>query len=239
MLQHGAYTLLMDAIYDREKFPTLDDAIDWVWASSQDEVDAITFVLTKFFTLDNDIYIQTRMQQELQEYTGICITNSINGKKGGRPKGSKNKAKKTESVNLESESFKLESEINPSESESKPNHKPLTTNHKPIKEVSPTATDKNTIPVQKIVDIYHEECKSMVRMDILSPERIGAIKSFWNFKAEHKDLDFIRSYFQYAESCSFLNGSVPPSNGYRQLRPDIKWLMNINNYAKIREGKYE
>jgi uncharacterized protein YdaU (DUF1376 family) len=27
MLQHGAYTLLIDSCYDREKFPTLEQAI--------------------------------------------------------------------------------------------------------------------------------------------------------------------------------------------------------------------
>jgi len=32
MLEHGAYTLLMDACYDRERFPTMDEAIDWCWA---------------------------------------------------------------------------------------------------------------------------------------------------------------------------------------------------------------
>ena len=38
MLQHGAYTLLIDSCYDREKFPTLEDAIEWTWASSDDEI---------------------------------------------------------------------------------------------------------------------------------------------------------------------------------------------------------
>tara|TARA_R110002020_G_scaffold424006_2_gene633169 strand:- start:126 stop:965 length:840 start_codon:yes stop_codon:yes gene_type:complete len=132
MLEHGAYTLLMDAIYDREKFPTLEEAIDWVWASKQDEIDAITFVLTKFFAPENGVYIQNRMQEELEEYTGTCLTNSINGKKGGRPKGSKNKPKETESVNNKTQSVNLKSETKANESEAKPNHKPLTNNHKPL-----------------------------------------------------------------------------------------------------------
>jgi len=40
MLQHGAYTLLMDACYDREKFPNRDEALDWLWASSKEEIEA-------------------------------------------------------------------------------------------------------------------------------------------------------------------------------------------------------
>ena len=133
MLQHGAYTLLMDSIYDREEFPTRDDAIDWVWASSADEIEAVEFVLSKFFDLDGDVYVQNRMSQEIQEYTGVCRSNSINGKKGGRPKGSKNKPKESEPVNKKTHSVNLESELNPIESELKPNHKPLTTNQEPKK----------------------------------------------------------------------------------------------------------
>ena len=66
MLEHGAYTLLMDAIYDREVFPTLEDALDWTWARDEAEVAAVKFVLTKFFELQNDgRYVQKRIQEEI------------------------------------------------------------------------------------------------------------------------------------------------------------------------------
>ena len=68
MLQHGAYTLLLDSCYDREQFPTIDDAIEWTWASTTDEIEAVTFVLRKFFVLENGLYVQKRVQEELAEY---------------------------------------------------------------------------------------------------------------------------------------------------------------------------
>ena len=68
MLQHGAYTLLIDACYDREQFPTMAEAIDWTWASSTAEVEAVEFVLRKFFTLDGDRFVQKRIQEEISEY---------------------------------------------------------------------------------------------------------------------------------------------------------------------------
>ena len=37
ILQHGVYNLLLDACYDREDFPTLEEAVDWVWASTAEE----------------------------------------------------------------------------------------------------------------------------------------------------------------------------------------------------------
>ena len=57
MLQHGSYTLLIDACYDREQFPTLEDAIEWTWASSKEEVEAVEFVLKRFFELEEGIYV--------------------------------------------------------------------------------------------------------------------------------------------------------------------------------------
>lgn len=68
MLEHGAYTLLMDACYDRERFPTMDEAIDWCWARSDEEVAAVKFVLTKFFTLDGERYMQQRIADEISSF---------------------------------------------------------------------------------------------------------------------------------------------------------------------------
>lgn len=76
MLQHGAYTLLIDTCYDREQFPTLDEAIDWAWASSAAEVEAVEFVLRKFFVLEGDRYVQKRIQEELLEYRAKSDINT-------------------------------------------------------------------------------------------------------------------------------------------------------------------
>lgn len=76
MLQHGSYTLLIDSCYDRERFPTLDEAIEWTWASTEAEVEAVKFVLNRFFTLDKDgCYVQDRVLQELLEYHAKADTN--------------------------------------------------------------------------------------------------------------------------------------------------------------------
>lgn len=77
MLQHGAYTLLMDSCYDRERFPTHEEAIDWTWASSKEEVEAVEFVLRKFFTLIDGVYVQSRIHDELQSYKIGEIVNRL------------------------------------------------------------------------------------------------------------------------------------------------------------------
>lgn len=125
ILQHGVYNLLMDACYDRESFPTLEEAIEWVWAESEEEIDAVKFVLKKFFKLNEDgVYVQTHIEEELCRYREYCAKQSENGKKGGRPK----KAPKSDESGKNG--FKNESQENPNESELNP-EKPKETQIKP------------------------------------------------------------------------------------------------------------
>jgi uncharacterized protein YdaU (DUF1376 family) len=115
MLQHGSYTLLMDACYDREAFPTLEQAIEWTWASTEAEVDAVKFVLSRFFTLDKDgCYVQDRILQELLHYHKNAETN----KRIADEREAKRREKSTNRVH--------------DVDEAPPNHKPLTINQEPL-----------------------------------------------------------------------------------------------------------
>jgi len=114
MLQHGAYTLLIDSCYDREKFPTLEQAIEWTWASTEAEIEAVKFVLSRFFTLGEDgEYVQERILAELLDYHS--------------------KADKNKTIAIEREAKRRENRTNRAQvvDESPPNHKPITNNHKP------------------------------------------------------------------------------------------------------------
>lgn len=114
MLQHGAYTLLLDSCYDRERFPTLQEAIEWSWASTEGEVEAVKFVLSRFFTLDKDgCYVQDRILQELLEYHAKADTNKR--------------------IAIERETKRKEKNTNRGQpvNEPPPNQEPLTTNQKP------------------------------------------------------------------------------------------------------------
>jgi uncharacterized protein YdaU (DUF1376 family) len=125
MLEHGAYTLLIDACYDRERFPTEADAIDWCWARSDEEIAAVQFVLGKFFDLDGGVYVQTRISEEIDAYKGMAIKNkeiAENREKAKREGRNGSSTKRAPVVN-----------------ESPPNQEPLTTNQEPIKKPSRSA----------------------------------------------------------------------------------------------------
>ena len=117
MLQHGAYTLLIDSCYDREIFPTLEQAIDWTWASTEAEVDAVKFVLNRFFMLHDDgRYVQDRILTELLNYQKNADIN----KRIADEREAKRRANNTKRVQIVDEAT--------------PNQEPITTNHKPIKD---------------------------------------------------------------------------------------------------------
>jgi uncharacterized protein YdaU (DUF1376 family) len=119
MLQHGSYTLLIDACYDREQFPTRDEAIDWTWASSAAEIEAVEFVLAKFFTLEDGVYVQTRIRDELNEYHAKAATN----KRIADERETKRKEKHTNRARV----------VN----EPPPNQEPLTINQEPVLKPKP------------------------------------------------------------------------------------------------------
>lgn len=121
MLEHGAYTLLMDAIYDREIFPTLEEALDWAWARDDAEVAAVKFILSKFFELQEDgRYVQNRIQDELDSYKAKAETNARIAKDREAKRKSKN------------DSSRSVHETSEEKHEASPNHKPLTINQEPI-----------------------------------------------------------------------------------------------------------
>lgn len=117
MIEHGAYTLLLHACYDRERFPTEDEAIDWCWARSSDEVEAVKFVLSKFFDLIDGRYVQTRIQEEIDAYHKKAETNRV----VALDREARRRTKRAPSVD----------DSPPEGQEAPPNHKPRTKNHKP------------------------------------------------------------------------------------------------------------
>lgn len=137
MLQHGSYTLLIDACYDREQFPTLDEAIEWTWASTTEEVEAVQFVLRKFFTLEDGVYVQKRIQEEIAEYQRNAATNKrIADEREAKRKESKTTRERTVH------------DASPLVNEPPPNHKPLTTNHSfPGGKESTHASQPDDLPV--------------------------------------------------------------------------------------------
>ena len=114
MLEHGAYTLLLDSYYDRERAPTMDEAIEWVWARTDEEKVAVEFVLKRYFSLEDGVYRQKRIDEELEAYKAKSLKNK-------QIAIDREKKKRTIRAQDEHEAC--------TDDHLTTNHKPLTTNH--------------------------------------------------------------------------------------------------------------
>lgn len=86
MLEHGAYTLLMDRYYATEEGIPQDQAYRFAHAKSMAERAAVDAVLLEFFTLTDGYWRKARIDQEIEAARVRIRTARANGKLGGRPK---------------------------------------------------------------------------------------------------------------------------------------------------------
>jgi uncharacterized protein YdaU (DUF1376 family) len=85
MLEHGAYTLLLDRYYGTERGIPADDAYRQARAKTQAERAAVDAVLREFFTLTDGCWVKTRVEQEIAKAQKRIGSARENGLKGGRP----------------------------------------------------------------------------------------------------------------------------------------------------------
>lgn len=230
MLQHGSYTLLLDACYDREKFPTLDEAIEWTWASTEEEVEAVTFVLKKFFVLEDGVYVQNRIREELENFHNNSETN----KRIAIEREAKRKSKSTD----------REQSVN----ESPPNQEPITNNH--IKESKDSlSAGLPTCPHQEILNLYKKHLPNLAQPRVWDGARQTNLRQRWlqaakpsifspdGYTTQAGGLAWWDSFFAYIANDTKLAQGFETKD--RTWRPDLVWIVNATNFAKIIDGKYQ
>lgn len=100
MLEHGAYTLLLDRYYTTEKpIPCLADAYRICRARTPAERAAVDDVLREFFVTDGEAFLNRRAEEEIAKASHQRTVNREIGKRGGRPKQTESVTEhKTDSV---------------------------------------------------------------------------------------------------------------------------------------------
>lgn len=224
LLQHGVYTVLMDAIYDREKFPTKQDALEWTWASTPEEVAAVDLVLSKFFTNGNGIYKQKRIEEELNAFRSRSETN----KRIAIERETKRKKKSTKRARIDHES--------------PPNHKPLTTNHN-IKltpnGVSPENKVSSKVPFTEIQNRWNAfaDKHGLPNCVKMTTTIKGQIRQRW--QQDMPSLDRWDNFFAFIGKSDFLSGRAPPGKDRSApFRATLAWVTKESNFAKIAAREY-
>jgi uncharacterized protein YdaU (DUF1376 family) len=98
LLQHGAYTLLMDEAYDTERpLPSDPELLYRICrAFSKTEKMAVAFVVERYFQVQGGSLAHKRIDAEVAEYKEGAERNRANGRRGGRPKKPKDNPNETE-----------------------------------------------------------------------------------------------------------------------------------------------
>ena len=91
MIEHGAYTLLLDRYYTTEQGIPADQAHRVCRARTREEKEAVDTVLAEFFTLTDGVWVNGRATREVTKTQAKVKAAQENGKRGGRPKQTEEK----------------------------------------------------------------------------------------------------------------------------------------------------
>lgn len=86
MIEHGAYSLLLDRYYSTEQGIPEDQAHRVSRARTREERAAVDAVLAEFFTITDGVWTHGRVQREIEKAQGRINAARDNGKNGGRPR---------------------------------------------------------------------------------------------------------------------------------------------------------
>jgi uncharacterized protein YdaU (DUF1376 family) len=234
-IEHGIYRQLIDWYYlDEQPIPEETQVVIRRLRLGIEEVNFLKNVLTDFFVLTKTGYKHKRIEVEIKDYQEQVEKNKNNGKLGGRPK-------KTQSV---IDGF-------PDQSQNNPNQEPLTTNHKPVHKdtkVSLSAEGLPTCPHKDILLLYKKHLPHLTQPRVWEGNRQVVLKSRWiqaakpsnyspeGYKTKEDGLRWWDSFFGYiANDSSLANGFKTKD---RTWLPDLEWITNATNFAKIIDGKY-
>ena len=93
MIEHGAYSLLLDRYYATEQGIPEDQVYRVTRARSKEEKQAVDVVLDEFFKLVDGVWTNRRAEDEITKAQSKVKAAKENGKRGGRPKNNQEEQK--------------------------------------------------------------------------------------------------------------------------------------------------
>ena len=111
-------------------------------------------------------------------------------------------------------------------------------NRTDTEQIKSLAIGKPNCPHQEVINLYHEILPNNPMIRDWTPARQALLKARWNEDSERQNLDYWRSFFEYVAKSSFLTGKTTGQNG-RVFNPGLDWILKAENFAKVREGRYE
>jgi uncharacterized protein YdaU (DUF1376 family) len=224
-----AYRRLLDWYYMAERPLPLD--ISLVARRIRLDEDVVEPVLKEFFVQTEEGYINTRADKEIGAYNVRVDLNRKSGKLGGRPK--------TIEVSKEEPLSPPKQNRNRTDTEQK-----ITLDAN----ASMSGTSFPPCPHKELLKLYQKHLPHLTQPRLWEGSRQTSLKSRWvqaskpseyspkGYSTLQDGLAWWDSFFGYiANDTSLAKGFE--TNG-RVWQPDLVWIVNPTNFAKIIDGKY-
>ena len=89
------------------------------------------------------------------------------------------------------------------------------------------------VPFQEIVDLYNKTLPRLMPIDIVTAKVKVLIGEFWEADVKHQNITFYNNYFRYCNNFPKLLGE-----NRNRWAADLWWLMDIDNFNKVKNGKF-
>jgi len=218
LLEHGVYLRLLQCYYMQE-CPLTGDINRQIAARSDDEKEAVSYILKTFFTQTDSGYIQAGADKRIAAF---------------REKS--DKARKAVESRWHSERITNESEkhtdVSKTDTDAIPtnNHKPITNNQDNKTLTSSDDDSPVKIDYQGIVDLYNRILPELPAVKTITQKRRSAMKTCATTKPRYSGLDFWEAYFTAIRKSDFLMGRK------KDWKADFDFIVRHSQFIKIIEG---
>jgi len=232
--QSMAYLRLLWMYYDTEKPLKPDTKVLAFQIGST--VEETELLLESFFWLAENGWHHTRCDQEISEYRAFLEKKSNAGKASAERR----------KINSATDVEQVLNECSTTEQ--------LTTNHKPLTNINKESKDSlsaglPTCPHQEILNLYKKHLPQLAQPRVWDGVRQSNLRQRWlqaakpsvfspnGYDNQADGLAWWDSFFAYiANDTKLANGFETKD---RTWRPDLVWIVNATNFAKIIDGKYQ
>jgi len=236
MLEHGAYSMLMDRYYATEAGIPDADVYRVTRAKSAAEKAAAKRVLTEFFTLTDGVWIKGRIEREIAKFQD----KQAKAKRSANARWNPNEPQCEGNANACADGMRTHSEGNAPRARTSHQTPDTSKAKSPDGDSSAAVAADPGIPEcphGDIIAAYHRMLPSLIRVREWTPERQKILRSRWREKPERQTLAWWEDYFAYVGKSDFLMGRTDGRQG--PFECDLEWLVRPKNLVKVIEGKYE
>ena len=226
LLEDLAYRKLLDEYYLHEH--PLNGSITDVarQIGMKEHQDEVGFVLKSFFTDTDDGWVNKRADRQIAQYASKLDQAS----RAGKASAERRRNGGSTDVQLTN------------------NHKPITNNH--IKESKDSlSAGLPTCPHQDILNLYKKHLPQLAQPRVWDGVRQTNLRQRWlqaakpsvfsphGYSSKEEGLAWCDSFFGFIANDTKLAQGFETKD--RTWRPDLVWIVNATNFAKIIDGKYQ